>query len=51
METTKGSGTEWPSGWRGKILLFVGKTMPVQILKITPMDLGTSGGKRLGGRI
>ncbi len=23
----------------------------VQILKITPMDLGTSGGKRLGGRI
>jgi hypothetical protein len=23
----------------------------VQILKITPMDFGTSGGKRLGGRI
>ncbi len=23
----------------------------VQILKITPMDLGTSGGKRLGGGI
>jgi hypothetical protein len=28
METTNGSGAEWPSGWRGKILLFVGNTMP-----------------------
>jgi hypothetical protein len=28
METTKGSRTEWPSGWRGKILPIVGKTMP-----------------------
>ena len=28
METSNGSGTEWPSGWREKILCFIGKTMP-----------------------
>jgi hypothetical protein len=33
METTNGSGKERPFGWRGKILLFVGKTMPENSFK------------------
>ena len=32
IETTNGSGAAWPSGWRPKILCFVGKTMPENFL-------------------